>query len=195
MDDVKGTTDSGWFSWWPEHVALLKRAIVGTFDYRGRSRRTEVAVLWIASMLILGVASGFTGLLPFPNDALVQLAVSLLLMLPFFAQFVRRLHDQDRTGWWALLLLLFTMLSIYQRLEFSLLTPPPDLAHRLPAIPGWVLGSGFATWLATMVFILAPGTQGPNRFGPDPRRSIHPEQLGAGHQQDDPESAQDRPLR
>ncbi len=174
---------------------MFKRSIIGTFDYTGRSRRTEVAILWIATMLTTSVASGFTDFLIFPQDLLAQVVLSVGLMLPSFALFVRRLHDQDRSGWWGLLLVLFTMLSIYQTLERTLLTPPPELAHRLPALPAWVMVIGFSIWLLVMTFVIAPGTEGPNRFGPDPRRSINPEQLRAGDQQDEAEGAQDPLLR
>ncbi len=190
MGDVRGTTDNGWFRWWPEHIAMLKRAIVGTFDYSGRSQRTEVAIVWIVGALALGVVSGFTGLLESPNDRLAHLALSIGAMLPVFSLFARRMHDQDRSGWWVLLLVLFTMLSIYQRLEATLLTPPPELASRLPSLPGWVDVIGVALWLPMMVFTIAPGTEGPNRFGPDPRSSIDPEQLRARDQQDEAERAQ-----
>lgn len=191
MGTVTRTGDSGWFRWWPEHVALFKRSIVGTFDYTGRSRRTEVAILWIATMLTTSVASGFTDFLIFPQDLLAQVVLSVGLMLPSFALFVCRLHDQDRSGWWGLLLVLFTMLSIYQTLERTLLTPPPELAHRLPALPAWFIVIGFSIWLLIMTFVIAPGTDGPNRYGPDPRSSIDPEQLRAGDQQDEAEGAQD----
>jgi uncharacterized membrane protein YhaH (DUF805 family) len=174
---------------------MLKRAIVGTFDYSGRSQRTEVAIVWIVGALALGVVSGFSGLLESPNDRLAHLALSIGAMVPVFCLFARRMHDQDRSGWWVLLLVLFTMLSIYQRLEATLLTPPPELASRLPALPGWVDVIGVALWLPMMVFTIAPGTDGPNRFGPDPRRSIHPEQLRARDQQDEAERTQDPLLR
>lgn len=195
MDTATRTGDSGWFRWWPEHVALFKRAIAGTFDYAGRSRRTEVAIVWIVGALVLGVASGFTGLLQSPNDRLAHLGLSVGAMLPVFALFVRRLHDQDRSGWWVLLLVLFTILSVYQRLETTLLTPLPELASRLPALPDWINVIGVALWLPMMAFTIAPGTEGPNRYGADPRRSIHPEQLRAGDQQDEAKGAQDPLLR
>lgn len=191
MRDEEDKVDGAWFRWWPDHVALLKQSIVGTFNYKGRSRRTEVAMLWVATALTMSVASGFTRPLGFPGDLLAQLVIALGLLLPCFALLVRRLHDQDRSGWWASLLLPFTALSIYQRLEFTLLTPPPELAHRLPALPGWIIVIGLPIWLLLMTFILAPGTDGPNRFGPDPRSSIHSEQLGARDQQDEAEGAQD----
>jgi len=55
------------------------------------------------------------------------------LLIPSVAVLIRRLHDLDRTGWWALFMF-------------------------LP-----ILGT-----LLLLVFCVMKGTEGPNRFGPDP---------------------------
>lgn len=153
----------------PAHVALVARTLRGTFDFRGRSRRTELLVYWIAAAIAASLTGYVTDWLAFPANRLASLAVTLLLILPCFALFIRRLHDQERTGRWALLLPAFVALSIYQALEFALLTPPPELAHRLPAMPWWVDVIGLAIWAVVMLFTIAPGTDGANRYGPDPR--------------------------
>jgi uncharacterized membrane protein YhaH (DUF805 family) len=62
--------------------------------------------------------------------------VGLALFIPSLAVTVRRLHDQDKSGWLVLLPL-------------------------IPLVGGIIL----------LVFMLLEGTQGPNRFGPDPKEA------------------------
>jgi uncharacterized membrane protein YhaH (DUF805 family) len=61
----------------------------------------------------------------------------LAVFLPGIAVAIRRLHDLDRSGWWALLVL-------------------------IPLIGAIVL----------IVWYCSRGTEGPNRFGPDPLSAL-----------------------
>jgi uncharacterized membrane protein YhaH (DUF805 family) len=148
------------------NARLLKRTVTGVTDFSGRSRRTEVAYYWIASTLISAVASFTISTIgSFETSWRFGNAFWLMLMMPLFALFVRRLHDQNRSGWWGLLLPLSLMLRI------------PTLVAELR---GDVAGSiaqkttptGIATELcalAILVLCLMPGTDGANRYGGDPR--------------------------
>ena len=82
--------------------------------------------------------------------------VTFGVLAPAFAVAVRRLHDTDRRGWWLLVPLLppFVILPLMQLFEWM----------------GFVLiGLAFAVGtLISLVFLLLPGTPGPNRFGPAP---------------------------
>lgn len=82
-----------------------------TFDYRGRSRRREywLFVVWqvpvVLALLMLGVnvfpkEDGLDVLLGAP------LVYAAVFGLPMLALQVRRLHDQDKSGWWLLVTLL-----------------------------------------------------------------------------------------
>jgi uncharacterized membrane protein YhaH (DUF805 family) len=110
------------------------------FDFRGRSRRRDywLFVAWqvpvVLALLMLGITvypreEGLDVLLGAP------LAYAAVFGLPTLALQVRRLHDQDKSGWWLLITLL------------------PYLGL------GWML-----------YLMLAQGTWGPNRYGPDPRQ-------------------------
>jgi uncharacterized membrane protein YhaH (DUF805 family) len=72
----------------------------------------------------------------------IALAVfwGLASFIPSIAVVVRRLHDRDMSGWWYLG---FIVLQI------------------IPLI-GWIASIAF------FVITVLPGTDGPNRFGPDP---------------------------
>ncbi len=85
-------------------VAAVQRALIERYNtFTGRASRDEfwwfvlfVLLVWIAANVI-DAALG---------SPLLQLVVSLALLVPWLAVVVRRLHDADRSGWWALLLLL-----------------------------------------------------------------------------------------
>ncbi len=65
----------------------------------------------------------------------------LAALLPGIALTVRRFHDQNKSGWW------YVALAV------------PSLIPFLGLIPA----------IALLVFMIVPGTDGGNRFGPDPK--------------------------
>jgi uncharacterized membrane protein YhaH (DUF805 family) len=82
---------------------------------------------------------------PFFGAFIVPFVVGFMgLVIPNIAVQVRRLHDQDRTGWMILLFI-------------------------IPYIGG----------LIAIIFMCIPGTNGPNRFGPDPFEEDYLEQVFA----------------
>lgn len=118
------------------------------FDFSGRSRRMEYWMFALFQFLVSAVISallgnntyqtagamvGFNTALTGPGGV-VQNIFGLISFIPGLAVAVRRLHDQDRSGW--LLLLVF-----------------------LP-----ILG-----WFALFVLMLLSGTNGPNKYGMDPK--------------------------
>jgi len=122
-------------------------------DFTGRSSRAEywwfVFFEWlaIAALVILSVtiAGDSEEKDPFFGAFIVPFVIGFLgLIIPNIAVQVRRLHDQDRSGWFILLFV-------------------------IPYVGG----------LIGLVFMLVPGTSGPNRFGPDPYESEHLEEVFA----------------
>lgn len=65
----------------------------------------------------------------------------LAILVPSIAVTVRRLHDRDMSGWWYLGFI---------------------VASLIPFV-------GFVASIAFIVVLALPGTDGPNRFGPDPK--------------------------
>lgn len=88
---------------------------------------------------------------------LKALGTSLFLWI-YLATAIKRLHDRDRTGWW--MVAFFVVPGLFS--QFSDLLPDSN----------WMLPFGVAAcllWLWGFVeMFVAPGTAGPNRFGPDP---------------------------
>jgi uncharacterized membrane protein YhaH (DUF805 family) len=157
---------------------LLLRTIRGTFDLSGRSRRTEVAQWWFATMLLtlLGEHAA-TWAASAQAGRMASAVLSLLLIVPFFALLVRRLHDQDRSGWWAVALPLVVAICLPKVIASA----SGDVEAQLSAEPHGVLAVvGVLCLLAIFAFCVAPETIGPNRFGPDPREDKQESGRAAG---------------
>lgn len=171
-----------------EVIMLAGRAIRRTLDFRGRSTRLEVLAFWLTAMFVgIPLTSLFVSL----GDGPSKLAATLLgyvLCLPLPALLVRRLHDLDRSGWGALAAVPVVVINGYQSVRANFNAAPPTL-------PWWGSLTMLALMAVVFTFVAAPGTEGPNRFGADPRGSIDPEQLRAGDQQHEAEGAQDPLLR
>jgi len=140
-------------------------------QFWGRSRRREYwsfSLLYFLVMLVLLVpaamlgertgdanstvednlvAVGANGAIDFSGNPLAAVLWGLFLvfvlasLLPGLAVTVRRLHDRNMSGWW---LVGVSVLSL------------------LPLL-------GFFVWIAFIVIMLLDGTEGPNRYGPDPK--------------------------
>lgn len=101
--------------------------------FDGRIPRSEYIKLWLILAACNMVAGGVLGM---GHNTLSEAALSLYAIFAFTANlslFIRRLHDLDKSGWFALLLCVPVV-----NILFSLYT------------------------------LCFKGTEGPNRFGPDP---------------------------
>jgi uncharacterized membrane protein YhaH (DUF805 family) len=84
----------------------------------------------------------------------------------------KRLHDRNRNGWWAVAVFAVNRLSyIYYGVFFDLsfgvdISIAVELLFALLAVAISLL----QTWVIIELFFIA-GTDGPNRFGPDPTRA------------------------
>lgn len=99
----------------------------------------------------------------------LSILIYALFILLIAAAAVRRLHDRDRTGLWALLPLPFWGFSWTIALigdPSMMMAPGPDdlwlyRLSALNALPTW----GLLIWL--VVLLAGEGTKGDNRYGPD----------------------------
>jgi uncharacterized membrane protein YhaH (DUF805 family) len=130
-------------------------------DFSGRSRRMEfwmfqLFVIITTTVLVLITFSGVPWTTPENLDqaagagplfwvgGLLWLVWSLAIFIPSLAVTVRRLHDREMSGWW------------YGGLLIASFIPLVNI----------IAGLGF---IALLVVLLLPGTDGPNRYGPDPK--------------------------
>jgi len=148
-----------------EAAASVTRTISRTFVVPGRSRRSEIGYYWIASALVAGAARLSGGShLDWASAAMVPYAIDLVVFVPFFALFARRLHDQGRSAWWVLALPPLVAANIYDHLRvnfhaYDTAWPKPGMWELILLIPA----------LGALAVVLIPGDVGPNRYGHDPR--------------------------
>lgn len=148
-------------------TALLRRALRLTASPSGRSSRAELAVAFIAALFFVPLGTLALMLAGASSGPWPVLGLNLVSALPFPALLVRRLHDQNRTGWWAGLALFGYGLWLTRALVAGAQGIDARIAlDRLIWPLDWL---AIAANLAIVTMLVLPGTRGPNRFGPDPR--------------------------
>lgn len=149
---------------------LLGRTLNLTFDGQGRSRRTEIIYWWFATALFSVVANfAVTTSLSLTASTVVADLLSLLTAVPMFALFVRRMHDQDRSGWWSVTFPVSLVFSIFRTVQRLTVGSEQVGYQRLVVQPlSWLVA---VASLALLVMLFLPGSVGPNRFGDDPRET------------------------
>jgi uncharacterized membrane protein YhaH (DUF805 family) len=137
--------------------------------FSGRAPRAEYWWFYLATVVVqipLRMIDEMLG-----DWRLLSGLFSLVILLPWLAVSVRRLHDIDRTGWWlAAFFLPFVVIVIWLAAVVG-----ANFPATAPAPSGSVLVGMIVAIVATLilaivmlVFTVTPGTEGPNRFGPDP---------------------------
>jgi uncharacterized membrane protein YhaH (DUF805 family) len=154
------------------------------FSFKGRIKRLH---WWVASLAAGFVASVLTAILEgaarslgeaivnpvthqFEPTGIFGLAVSIIGLVNAWVAFalsVKRLHDRDRTGWWLLWQLLIIAVAVI--LVIVAIAVPKDENTVWYVLAGAAGLTAFliSLWLFVQIGFLR-GTQGPNRFGPDP---------------------------
>jgi uncharacterized membrane protein YhaH (DUF805 family) len=116
----------------PSSPMTVARAL---FSFEGRLSRGDYWLKGFLPMLPVGI---FNNILAYGVEEdwarALSMVIGLFSLWPALALIIKRLHDRDKTGWWALLLLV------------------PIVGPLFLAVGVWFL----------------KGTNGPNRFGPDP---------------------------
>lgn len=137
------------------------------FSFQGRVNRAKY---WLVILLSIVVGMSAVMLLLIPHDYtsfffFFLLAIAFLMWIGV-AIGVKRLHDRDKSGWW---------LALYYFAP-SLLSGIGELAS--PSEGSTVASAGFELVLTLIGLAISvwaiidlgflKGTQGPNRYGPDP---------------------------
>ncbi|MDA9432072.1 DUF805 domain-containing protein [Bradyrhizobium sp. CCBAU 51627] len=141
------------------------------FGFKGRLNRARYLIVELA-LLALWVAAlyGSSFLVSSPE------ALSWLVAIPMIwinmATTAKRLHDRNRSGWWAVAVFVVNRLSyLYYGLFFGLsFGVDISTVWEMLLVMLAVALSLLQTWVVIELFFLA-GTDGPNRFGPDPTRT------------------------
>jgi|SRR6185369_3820117 uncharacterized membrane protein YhaH (DUF805 family) len=136
--------------------------------FSGRAPRAEYWWFYLGTVIVSFVFKLIDKMLG--TDDVIGGIVSLGLLIPSIAVTVRRLHDTDRSGWWLLAFVgaiaLLVFLATLGRLDSALGNGASTAASFTTAIVAIliVLGGG----VTLLVFMVLPGTEGPNSYGPDP---------------------------
>ena len=154
------------------------------FSFKGRINRkpwwlATIAVGLTASVItaiieVIARTSGQTAIDPVTNQVeptgllgMLVGIVGLVNMWIAFALSAKRLHDRDRTAWWLIWQLLILILAII--LVVVAIAEPVEQGAVWYALDDAACIAAFviSVWLFVQIGFLR-GTQGPNRFGPDP---------------------------
>jgi uncharacterized membrane protein YhaH (DUF805 family) len=154
------------------------------FGFKGRFNRAKY---WLNSVLAFVVAAALQLLViyffPIPEEVIalfhsqtlqegivdiVLVAPSVTFLFISTAISVKRLHDRDKSAWWALLYLGLPALLML------IMAGATDDNGQLTGWPAALVIPYFILLIVTFVELAClPGTRGPNRFGPDPL-AAHP---------------------
>jgi uncharacterized membrane protein YhaH (DUF805 family) len=139
------------------------------FGFKGRINRARYLVVQLA---LLTVWFLFWLKSPFQQWEILGWVVAVAMIWINLATTAKRFHDRNRNGWWAVAVFVVNRLSyLYYGLFFGLhFGVDISVAEELLLVMFAVALSLLQTWIIIELFFLA-GTDGLNRFGPDPTRT------------------------
>ena len=155
----------------------VSQVIRKSFVFKGRARRKEFWS-WALFSALLNIVVAVAVIVMSSSEtvqACVSLLLALLMFFPGFSVAVRRLHDVERSGWW---------LGGYYMMSFVYIIVYVFLIASLGDLEGGITGATIVFGVLSLVFILAAliwaivmlvwnfteGTNGPNKYGEDPKR-------------------------
>ena len=158
-----------------EAVKLLAQK---NFSFKGRSRRSEF--IW---MMITYIPINLLCIYVFyPISYPVFFIISVLVALFVLAVMVRRLHDINISGWWAIIpfmiiVLYFIILFFYCDLLFIILSYFYYFYNFIVVLMAIIL----ICLLGLCLF--KDGTNGDNKYGPSPKYIVQSSQDSSNHQE------------
>lgn len=134
------------------------------FSFRGRLNRAKYWTITVVNLAVLFVLF-FIG---YATGSMKAFAVAGIAFIPVFvsglAIAVRRLHDRNKSAWW---LLLFYLLPVVLHAVRDELMRFHETTAFFLAFACAVLSAIISIWALVELGFLR-GTNGPNRYGPDP---------------------------
>ncbi len=135
--------------------------------FSGRAPRAEYWYFYLLYVLV-GIPANFIDRATGAGYA--SGALLLVFALPFVAVAVRRIHDGGRSGWWLMLPIAGGAIA---GVGFGVaMGRQGDVYPGLTGLPLMVVWFGglvaFGMGLILLIWLIGKGTDGPNRFGPDP---------------------------
>ena len=134
-------------------------------QFGGRAPRAEY--WWFAlATTVIGFVADIIDRTSGSEIGILGTVTSLGLLIPTLAVTMRRLHDADRSGWWLWIAILPAIVFGFEGSQAALAgtvdTWKPSQATIISVLT-FAIGC-----LVIFVFTVLRGTEGGNRFGPDP---------------------------
>ncbi len=160
------------------------------FGLGGRINRAKMWAFYLVSFglqlafgLVQALAPDFT--LPDDDDPLanfwtspklwaiygVLAVVTAAFVYSYFAVMAKRLHDRDRSAWWAAIFFGVPLCAVLALLFAAQSLAPHGDINQSPALPALIAGFVIAAFLNMWGYVelyFLRGTMGDNRYGPDP---------------------------
>jgi uncharacterized membrane protein YhaH (DUF805 family) len=138
------------------------------FSFKGRINRARFLLVQLPLLAFWLIFAFRFSTQPEAWDGLIVVATIWINL----ATMAKRLHDRDRNGWWAVGFFIFGRLSyVYYGLFIGLYFGVDiSMVQELPLVMLAVALSVVQTGILIELFFM-PGTDGRNRFGPDPLAS------------------------
>lgn len=145
-----------------------------TFQLRGRASRSEYWWFVLFYFVALAAAGLMTGLLAVAAGGAAPIGVVAVLaifvcIVPSFTLLVRRLHDTDHSGWWVGLQVLIGTTGSLVGVGGSTLG-----SNEVTGVGALLTFVNFILSVVIFVWLCKRGTDGINRFGPDPLAEEEP---------------------
>lgn len=155
-------------------------------DFSGRAPRAEYwwyVLFLIIAYLVAMIVENVLGLTPyFVNYGPLMLLLLAATFIPSIAAQVRRLHDTNRSGWWIAAMWvpyaigLWSMRSVFAAAAaMNSENPDPEAVNQIAAQSMGSVGMGGLFMLIAvimgiiiLIFMCLKGTDGDNKYGPDP---------------------------
>lgn len=134
-------------------------------DFSGRAPRAEYWWFNLGTVVVqipLNIADKMLG-----SWTPLSTLFSLATLLPWIAVTVRRLHDTNRSGLWLLLFIGVFAVIGFMAVAIGISNYSGGTASGFTALMIAIL-LVLASFVTFLVFMVLPGTQGANDYGPDP---------------------------
>ena len=153
------------------YVNSIKSVYSNYLNFKGRAARSEFWWFFLFYVLASYAVNAI------PVNSSIKLTISLIFgfasTIPYFAVACRRMHDSNRSGIWFLLTLLpfSSVIYLYSRTYYS----NGVFSTTTSLIIAMIVG--YAGLITLGVLLAKKGTEGPNKYGPDPLEKDSQENL------------------
>lgn len=153
-------------------VAWVKKAVNKYSDFKGRARRKEYWLFFIAAALLNIIALvcdlAIIGFTEYQTYYGLYIAASLLSITPLLAAGSRRLHDIGRTGWWQLLWVIPFLLCVVALVIANMYAIKSDIKPEdVVSIEATAIATSFVIggWLVITTLLLINTSPRMNQYG------------------------------